>query len=365
MIQIGICQIAQSYGYDNITDEQMYDEELRSAVLADELGYDLVSMVEHHFEDYAACPDNFVYLAHLAAKTSQIKLMTGAVIVPWNTQPLRVAEKAALLDNLSGGRLIPGLGRGLSRLEYAQTGVAMDESRGRFDEATPMILDALETGIMEAHEGKFFSQPRAKIRPRPSRSFKGRTTQVAMSNESIIEAANLGIKMMQFAYKPLEVHKQEVEIYAQQYRKQHNGEPPIPFFVDFCICDTNADRAEEVANKHVRSYLLSLMQHYEMLSDHFLEMEGYAEYGEAAKLLAAAGHEKMADDYLAAQTWGTPEQILEKIRLRREAVGDYDILLCTRFAGTPWEVTERTIRTFGNEVLPVLKSMKYSDTIAA
>ena len=86
---------------------------------------------------------------------------------------------------------------------------------------------------------------------------------------------------------------------------------------------------------------------------------------EFAEALAAAGHEKMADDYLAAQTWGTPEQILEKIRLRREAVGDYDILLCTRFAGTPWEVTERTIRTFGNEVLPVLKSMKYSDTIAA
>ena len=126
MIQVGLCQIAQSFGYDNLSDEQLYEEEIAAAVLAEEMDFDLVSMVEHHFEDYAACPDNFVYLAHLAAKTSRIKLMTGAVIVPWNTQPFRVAEKAALLDNLSHGRLILGLGRGLSRLEYAQTGVDMD-----------------------------------------------------------------------------------------------------------------------------------------------------------------------------------------------------------------------------------------------
>ena len=130
-MQLGICQIAQSFGYDNITDAQVYDEELKSAILADELGYDSVSMVEHHFEDYALCPDNFVYLAHLAAKTKRIKLMTGAVIVPWNAQPLRVAEKVALLDLLCGGRFMLGLGRGLSRREYAQMGVAMDESRGR------------------------------------------------------------------------------------------------------------------------------------------------------------------------------------------------------------------------------------------
>ncbi|MEM7469094.1 MAG: LLM class flavin-dependent oxidoreductase [Pseudomonadota bacterium] len=365
MIQVGLCQIAQSYGFDDLSDEQMYEQEIDSAVLAEEMGFDLVSMVEHHFEDYAACPDNFVYLAHLAAKTSRIKLMTGAVIVPWNTQPFRVAEKAALLDNLSGGRLILGLGRGLSRIEYAQTGVDMDESRERFDEATPLILDALETGVMQAFESKYFSQPEAKIRPRPRQSFKDRTMQVAMSGDSIIEAAKHGLKMLQFAYKPLEVHKQEVATYADQFRKSHNSEPPIPFFVDFCVCDENADRAAETAGKHVRAYLVSLLRHYELLNDHFAKMDGYAEYGEAAKLLAAAGQESMADDYLAAQTWGTPEQILEKIKTRREVLGDYDILLCTRFAGTPWEVTQRTIKTFGEKVLPELRQWHTAQTIAA
>lgn len=322
-------------------------------------------MVEHHFENYAACPDNFVYLAHVAAKTTRIKLMTGAVIVPWNTQPFRVAEKAALLDSLCGGRLILGLGRGLSRLEYAQTGVAMEESRERFDEAVPLILAALESGVMEAHHGKHFDQPRAKIRPRPTRSFKDRTTQVAMSSESIIEAAELGLKIMQFAYKPLQVHRQEVALYAEHYRRRHAAAPPIPMFNDFCVCDTNADRATENADKHVRGYLVSLMQHYELLNDHFSDVSGYAEYGEAAKLLSAAGHDEVADAYLASQTWGTPQQMLEKIEARREALGPYDVMLCMRFAGTPPEVTERSIRTFGREVLPELKSWESACAIAA
>ena len=105
-MQIGIEQIMQTWGYDDMTDGDIYDDELKLAVQADELGYDELWVVEHHFEDYSMCPDNFVYLAHLAALTKQIVLATGAVILPWNIQPLRVAEKAALLDHLSGGRFL-------------------------------------------------------------------------------------------------------------------------------------------------------------------------------------------------------------------------------------------------------------------
>jgi alkanesulfonate monooxygenase SsuD/methylene tetrahydromethanopterin reductase-like flavin-dependent oxidoreductase (luciferase family) len=364
-MQLGIVQIAQSFGFDNITDAQVYDEELRSAVLADELGYDLVSMVEHHFEDYALCPDNFVYLAHLAAKTRRIKLMTGAVIVPWNVQPLRVAEKAALLDLLCGGRLVLGLGRGLSRREYAQMGVSMDESRSRFDEAVPMILNALETGVMDAHDGQHFQQPRAMIRPRPTKTFKGRTAQVAMSGDSVQEAAKHGVKMMQFAYKPMEVHQQEVRTYANHYRTLHKAAPPIPFFVDFLVCDTNADRAAENADRHIRRYLLSLMHHYEMMGDHFADVKGYEEYGETAKVMQAVGMEGIADSYLAGQTWGTPQQILEKIEARRKIVGDYDGLFSVRFAGTPYDVVERTLKTFAKEVMPELKAWNIATTMAA
>ncbi|MGR8949209.1 MAG: LLM class flavin-dependent oxidoreductase, partial [Gammaproteobacteria bacterium] len=230
-MEIGLQLLSSSWGERQITDSQVYKEELELALRADELGFDSIGIVEHHFEDYSFCPDNFVYLSHLAAKTKHAKLMTGAVIIPWN-DPLRVAEKAALLDELSDGRLILGLGRGLSRREYEQFGIDMDESRGRFDEATPMILNALETGVMEAHDGKYYQQPKAVIRPAPTRSFKGRINQVAMSGDSVIEAATIGAKMMQFSYKPMEVHKQEIDTYATEYRRLHNDAPPIPIFID-------------------------------------------------------------------------------------------------------------------------------------
>ena len=362
-MQIGLVQIAQRYGYHNQDDTAVYAEEIDNAILADELGYDLVSMVEHHFEDYALCPDNFVYLANLAAKTRRIKLMTGAVIVPWNLQPLRVAEKAALLDLLCEGRLILGLGRGLARREYAQFGIPMEESRERFDEAVPMILDALETGVMQAHEGRYFSQPQASIRPCPTRTFKGRTMQVAMSGDSVLEAARHGLKMLQFSYKDPATHRAEVHTYAEAYRRHHAAAPPIPFFVDFMVCDENADRAEENARKYVQNYLMSLITHYEMMGDHF--PKGYEEYGQNAKALAGAGLEGMAEAYLAGQTWGTPQQILEKISARRQTIGDYDGMYVVRFAGAPREVAERSLRTFAAAVMPEVKSWNVPSSMAA
>src|SRR3546814_1076391 len=143
-MKIGVQMVFQSWGYDDpVTDGQVVDEEVRLAVLAEELGFDALWPVEHHFEDYSFCPDNFVVLANLAARTERIGLGTGAVILPWN-DPLRVAEKASLLDHLSGGRLLLGVGRGLARREYERMGLDMNTPRERFDEAAAMVLDALD-----------------------------------------------------------------------------------------------------------------------------------------------------------------------------------------------------------------------------
>ena len=363
-MQIGMEQVFQSWGYDNITDAEVYDEELELALMADQLGIDELWVVEHHFEDYSFCPDNFVYLAHVAALTKQIKLATGAVIVPWNAQPLRVAEKAALLDQLSGGRFLLGLGRGLSRREYNQFGISMDDARGRFDEAAPMIINALETGVMEEHHGKYFDQPRAVIRPKP-KSFKGRIKQVAMSPDSVEEAAQLGAQIMQFTYKPIEVHKQEIAAYTAAFRK-HQGRPaPIPIMTDITVCDTNADRAAENAHKYIRNYLLSVMHHYEMMGEHFKHAKGYEAYGDAATAMQTMGLEAVCEGYVNGQVWGTPQQMLEGFEKRRQVIGDFDILMIPRFAGMPFEVAKRTLKVFAEEVVPELKSWDTRATQAA
>ena len=114
MTEIGIAQLMASFGYDNLTDGRLYQEELQVALAAEEHGYDHIWVVEHHFEDYALCPDNVVYLSHVAAMTKRIKLATGVIILPWHLQPLRVAERIALFDQLANGRAILGFGRGLA-----------------------------------------------------------------------------------------------------------------------------------------------------------------------------------------------------------------------------------------------------------
>jgi alkanesulfonate monooxygenase SsuD/methylene tetrahydromethanopterin reductase-like flavin-dependent oxidoreductase (luciferase family) len=143
-MHFGTLSIFQNYR-DGQSDQDVVKGELALAKLAEDTGFDSFWAVEHHFFPYSMCPDNFQFLAQVAGQTKRIGLGTGAVIVPWN-DPYRIAAKAALLDNQSGGRALLGFGRGLARREYAAMNVAMDEARGRFDEGTQLVLEALEKG---------------------------------------------------------------------------------------------------------------------------------------------------------------------------------------------------------------------------
>jgi len=93
-VKFGLLQIFQNFR-SQVSDERLWQEELELALLAEDLGFDSVWVVEHHSNDYSACPDNLQYLSYLAGRTERIQLATGAVIVPWN-DPLRVAEKVSV-----------------------------------------------------------------------------------------------------------------------------------------------------------------------------------------------------------------------------------------------------------------------------
>ena len=354
-MNVGIQMVFQSHGYGpEVTDAQVVDEEVRLGVLADELGFDALWPVEHHFEDYAFCPDNVLFLAHMAARTSRISLGTGAVILPWN-DPLRVAEKISLLDHLAGGRVLFGIGRGLARREYEPFGIPMDESRDRFDEAARMVIDALETGFIEG-DGPHYPQPRTRIRPAPDRSFRDRLFCVAMSPDSVVAAADLGARMVVFSQRSWRDQATAMATYRERFIERHGREPGPPVTCDFVYCDTDAGRAEENAHTHIASYLTSVMQHYELASDHFKEAKGYEAYGSAVDLLRSIGLEQLCEMYLGVNVWGTPDQILDRLRERREIIGDFDLTACFRYAGLPYDDAEASMRTFAAEVLPVLKN---------
>src|ERR1041384_7628953 len=143
-MDVGLQMGFASYGWSNVRAGEGWDEGLRRAGLAADLGFDVLWSVEHHFNDYSFCPDNLQLMSYLAAACPGVGLGTAAVILPWH-DPLRVAEQVSVLDHLSRGRLRLGIGRGLARREFEAFRGTMDESRERFDEASPMILAALRT----------------------------------------------------------------------------------------------------------------------------------------------------------------------------------------------------------------------------
>lgn len=362
-MDVGIQMVFASYGWDNIGDAQVWDEELRLARLADELGFDVLWSVEHHFYDYSFCPDNLQLMSYLAGVTSHADLGTAAVILPWH-EPLRVAEQVAMLDHLAKGRFRFGIGRGLSRREFSHFRGTLDETRERFDEAAPMILEALRTGWIEGN-GRFYPQPRTPIRPRPERSFEGRTYAVASSEDSVEAAARLKARMVMFADRPWPMRLPQIERHRNLFRQFHNAEAPPFLIADFCICTPTQDGVEELAQRHMGSFVDSNLEHYEILSGHFAKTKGYDAYAKKAELAKEAGRDGIVQAFLKAAVYGTPDRILRTLEERRDAVGEFELCTSFRFGGTPYDLAESSLRLYAKEVLPVLKSWRMTAPAAA
>jgi alkanesulfonate monooxygenase SsuD/methylene tetrahydromethanopterin reductase-like flavin-dependent oxidoreductase (luciferase family) len=354
MLHIGV-NLGFGNLHENLSDEQMYHGELRLAELADRLGFDSLWAVEHHFDDYAMCPDNVVLLAHVAARTQHVRLGTGAVILPWN-DPLRVAEKMIMLDILSGGRAIFGMGRGLSRLEYAPFGIPMGESRARFDEAAAMIVDALETGYIEG-DGTYYPQPRTRLRPGPRGSFRGRLYCVAGSPDSVTSCVRLGASLMSIVVRPVQELMPVFDAYRDQYREMHSAEPPPISLNVNMYCHEDAGVARARSQRHIAAFFASNVRHYEMASGHFAQTAGYERYAEQAAALREAGLEKASEAYAASALCGTPEQIVDKLCAIRDVLGDFELIVLPSFGGMPYEQAERSLELFATEVMPAARKL--------
>lgn len=352
-MEVGLLVIFQNY-LGRSTDDRVVAAELALADLAEDLGFDKFWAAEHHFTDYSACPDNVQYLSWLAGRTSRIRLGTGAVIVPWNS-PVRVAEKMAFLDRLSNGRAVLGLGRGLARCEYESFGLDMGESRERFDEAARMIVDALDTGYIEG-DGPFYPQRRTAIRPRPLSGFRDRLYCVGMSPDSVEQAARLGARLMIFSQQPWEMFAEgSWASFCRTWAAHHEGPPPPPLTGDLMFCHSDASVAEAKGREFMANYFLTIVDHYEIMSEHFKAVKGYDYYATAGDLFREVGLEIAVQTYCDVQSYGTPEQILEKFRRRRSLLGDFELNMIVNYGGMPFEEMRASVELFAREVLPELQ----------
>ncbi|HBD11250.1 MAG TPA: LLM class flavin-dependent oxidoreductase [Porticoccaceae bacterium] len=360
-MDVGLSLIFQGVN-PSMTDREVYLNDLRMGDLAEELGFQSIWGVEHHFTDYTMCPDVMQYLSYWAGRNPNLGLGSMVVVLPWH-DPMRVAEEISMLDNMSNGRTILGIGRGLGRIEFEGFNRDMNSSREYFTESAQMILEGLEQGYCE-FDGKHIKQPRRDIRPAPFKSFKGRTYAAAVSPESSQIMAKLGIGILIIPQKPWEHVDRELADYRATYREVNGTDAPPPILAGWTYCDENADRAEEMAEKYIGGYYRSVIEHYEMAGDHLKSTKGYETYA------AMQDHvNKSIDDaikfFMSIQVWGTPERCFETIKnfTERSGAGAYTGVFS--YGGMAYEDVEKSLRLFAKEVLPELHKMPGESLLAA
>lgn len=354
-MKFALLQVLQNWHAD-LTDSQMYAGEIEMALAADRLGFDSLWAVEHHFEAYGMCPDNMQYLSYIAGRTERIKLVPGAVILPWN-DPLRVIEKMAMLEAFAPGRVGMGMGRGLARREYRGMRQDMNESRERFDEAAEMILRGLDTGVAQ-NDGRYYSQPAVDVRPRPARGYRDDLHCVAMSPDSAIAAADLGATMMTFIQYPIENHVPGIEAWRERFAQSNPGKViPPPMLTDVTICHEDAEEAERLAKEYIGRHFAAVFEHYEFAGDHFKDTKGYEAYQAGTDLIKAAGLDGARAGYIGCQNWGTPEQIVEKYAERMRIVGEFNPMVVLSYAHMPFEVSQHSLRLFAEQVKPMAQKL--------
>jgi alkanesulfonate monooxygenase SsuD/methylene tetrahydromethanopterin reductase-like flavin-dependent oxidoreductase (luciferase family) len=122
------------------------------------------------------------------------------------------------------------------------------------------------------------------------------------------------------------------------------------------FCAPTDAEAEAVARVHMAEYYLSVLDHYELLSDAFKGVRGYEMYERASEVLSSIGKDQQAQIYHGVQSWGSPETIVEKLRQRREIVGDFELAVIARYGSLPRTKVRASLELFGREVVPALRA---------
>lgn len=344
------------------SDGEVWRNEMTLADEAEPLGYDSVWAVEHHFADYSFSTNPLQFLTWVAARTSGVRLGSMVCVLPWH-DPVRLAEEISVLDHLSDGRVILGIGRGLARSEFEGFRVEMADSRTLFVEHAEALLDAFETGTI-ASEGRLLRQPPVPLRPAPLAPLRGRTYASSISPESAEIMARLGAGIMIFLQKPWEQTVADVETYAALYREINDVEPPKPILVVFNACSRDPVRAEALF-KQVVEYYRSTIDHYEFHDAGLARVPGYEYYGRIADRIEKHGRDAFARFLAGLQPCGTPEQVAEQTIEAVRKVDAAGVIVVSSFGRIPLETALESQALFAEEVLPVLRAVNTGPDIGA
>jgi len=341
--------------FDPARAQRLYAEHLDQMTLYEEYGFDAIGINEHHSKPYGLMPSPNLIAAALTQRTKRIKIALIGNLPALHDNPIRLAEEVAMLDCMSGGRIISGFVRGVPQ-EYLALSGSLPEARERMREAWDLIIKAWTSRDPFEWRGKHFNYDRVSIWPRPLQQPHPPIVLPADSDEGL-ETAAIRRVPTGVAYRS----NTRCKAIFDQYRRfaaQHGWTPTA----DDClvlrhiyVAETNA-RAREEAEPHLDYFWRKL------LSYHRGSMKLLGQEPRQRPDMVTLPEQIHFDEFDFDLTQkhgltlvGDPEYLIREIRAQMQELGAGVLMGLFQFGSMPDAQARKNIALFARTVLPELR----------
>lgn len=343
-----------------------YKNHVEAWIELEKQGFDGVAINEHHGTPFGLGNSPNLMAAALSQVTERLKILIYANLLPIH-EPLRLAEELAMLDCMTNGRLIAGVGRGAPR-EYKIFNVPMSESRGRFNEAFEVMRRAW-TDDRFSFDGEFYKFDDVSIWPRPMQQPHPPVWVPLTGSKETIEWAAAHDAAITPGIFPGPMREDTIRYFAQCQAKYGRTVDPnkISIMVDCYVADSK-DQAVEEYGPHLM-YLFNTLLRYDQVWQEDVKKQGY--YSSTAfEHLRQGAKGTLAEDDTVFNEWtidtvrgaaqqmpiGSADEVVERIIAECNDAGANNVLLVCNRGDIPHEMYLNQIRRIGQEVLPRLQA---------
>ncbi len=335
----------------------VYENALEQAAVADEVGFDYAWAVEHHFlEEYSHCSAPELFLTAIAMRTKRIRVGHGIIVcVPEYVHPIKVAERTAVLDILSGGRLEVGTGRSATWCELGGFRANPDETKKTWDEYVH-CLPNMWTQERYSYQGRSWSMPERAILPKPYQKPHPPMWVAVTSPGTEIDAAQRGMGALGISYDPLPVQEKKLLEYRRQIK---NCEPVGKIINNHCAALTflYCNEDDKIGVKKGTD----MFMHFGLLANQIVMCrEAYPtrSYPSAGLLPAVRSQAQGPSDTGGVPQGvaiGDPERILKTLKTWESAGFDSINFLTNAVEMLPQQQVLDSLRLFGKHIIPHFK----------
>ena len=302
-----------------------------TCVEAEALGFDSTFLVEHHFTARGQLSASLDLLAWVAARTTTMRLGTAVIVLPWH-DPVLLAERAATLDLMSGGRLDFGVGKGYRHSEFAGFCMPHEQAEARFDEALQVMIKTWTSDVRFSHHGTFWQYEDIIVDPPTLQEPHPPIWIAAGKPESIRSVAARGCKLLLDQFASTAVIGERLALFRAECEAHGRTFDPMDIAVarNFYVARDAADAQTALARlAQAHAGMVALSEHPDGLNRSHIT--AYADTPGATE---------------ASALYGTPDRIAADLEALR-AVGVRYVLL---HGGAS---TRQSIRRFSTEIMPL------------